>query len=123
MATPLYRKEDRIGPVTPDVGKSFGVQDKGKAALPVGNWRIEFSNGVIESCGVGRGGQATVDEPLRQAKGTAEVQEGSIVIRFTDNRVERWTPIGNRYVVEHWYPATRVPTVSAVLGIAERVRE
>jgi hypothetical protein len=46
--------------------------------------------------------------------------EGAVVIAFDDDRVERWTPIGQRIVVEHWYPADSFPCATPVLGIAHR---
>jgi hypothetical protein len=91
-----------------------------RSGLPVGKWSVEFSNGVREVCAVSDGGECTVYEPRRAANGVAEVQGGSVVLRFQDDRVERWTPVGTRFVVEHWYPASRLPITSPVLGIAER---
>jgi hypothetical protein len=90
-----------------------------EAALPVGKWKVEFSNGVTEVCHIGKGGESTVEEPWRTANGMAEVKGGSVVIGFYDNRIERWTPVGKRYVVEHWFPAAQVPVTTPVLGIAE----
>jgi hypothetical protein len=52
----------------------------------------------------------------REAAGHAK----DAVITFNDDRVERWTAVGDRFVVEHWFPASRVPVVAPVLGIAER---
>jgi len=91
-----------------------------EAALPVGRWRIEFTNGVSEVCVIGRGGVAIVDEPLRRARGKVEVSGNSIVLSFHDDRIERWTPVGQRFVVEHWFPGSQFPTASPVLGIADR---
>jgi hypothetical protein len=94
--------------------------DSPKAALPVGKWTVDFSNGVKEVCDIGNGGESSVEEPRRRSVGMAVVQGGSVVITFGDDRVERWTPVGQRFVVEHWFPGSRVPTVTPVLGIAER---
>jgi hypothetical protein len=90
------------------------------AALPVGRWRVEFTNGVTEVCVIGRGGVAIVDEPLRRARGRAEISGNSVVLTFQDDRIERWTPVGQRFVVEHWFPGSQFPTASPVLGIGER---
>jgi hypothetical protein len=108
----------------------FAVQNSGadvpapdnapKGALPVGKWKVEFHNGVIEECNIGNGGESSVEEPKRRCVGMAEVKGGSVVITFGDDRVERWTPVGKRYVVEHWFPASQVPVTTPVLGIAER---
>src|SRR5262245_62483722 len=90
------------------------------AALAVGKWRVEFTNGVTEVCVIGRGGVAIVDEPLRRARGRAEISGNSIVLTFHDDRVERWTPVGHRFVVEHWFPGSQFPNAAPVLGIGER---
>ncbi|HSQ55472.1 MAG TPA: hypothetical protein VLM40_06980 [Gemmata sp.] len=87
--------------------------------LPVGKWKVEFANGVKEVCHIGNGGESTVEEPRRRSNGIAEVKGGSVVIRFHDDRIERWTRVGSRYVVEHWFPGSQLPTVTPVLGIAE----
>jgi hypothetical protein len=90
--------------------------------LPVGRWKIEFANGVKEVCEVRQDGTASVTEPLRTSTGKAEVKGGSLVIVFQDDRVERWTPVGERMVVEHWYPGAQFPAGTPVLGIAEVVK-
>ncbi len=93
------------------------------AALPVGKWTVEFANGVKEAYDIGNGGECVVTEPQRNSVGMAVVQGGAVVITTGGaggERVERWTPVGKRYVVEHWFPANQVPVVSPVLGIAER---
>jgi len=93
------------------------------AALPIGRWKVEFANGVNETVSVGNGGESSVDEPRRRSMGKAEAKGASIVIVSFDDRIERWTPVGNRYVVEHWFPASRVPVTAPVVGIAERARD
>ena len=93
-----------------------------EGGLPVGRWGVEFANGVKETCEIRRDGTASVAEPLRAAAGEVEVRGGSFVIVYRDDRTERWTPVGKRFVVEHWFPGSRLPTVTPVLGIAERVQ-
>jgi hypothetical protein len=97
-----------------------GPNNPPQATLPVGNWNVEFANGVVETCRIGNGGESTVEEPRRGAHGMAVAEAGSVVITFNDDRVERWTSVGKRFVVEHWFPASRLPTVTPVLGIAQR---
>ncbi len=91
-------------------------------ALPVGKWKVVFSIGVTEECNIGNGGECSVVDPGWRSVGMAQVKGGSVVITFGHDRVERWTPVGNRCVVEHWYPASKLPTVAPVLGIAELIR-
>ena len=90
--------------------------------LPVGKWRIEFANDVVETVTVAQDGTANVTEPLRTSPGKATMKEGSAVIAFDDDRVERWTKVGNKYVVEHWFPAAAYPESRPVLGIAKQLR-
>lgn len=97
-----------------------GFNNSVDVALPVGKWNVEFANGVAEVCHVGNGGEMTVDEPRRRANGMVTVNGGTFVMTCNDDRVERWTPVGKRFVVEHWFPASRLPTATLVLGIAER---
>jgi hypothetical protein len=101
-------------------GKEDGTDSPFETALPVGKWNVEFANGVIEVCHIGKGGETSVEEPRRRSDGTAAVKGGSIVIAFNDDRVERWTRVGKRIVVEHWFPGSRFPTATPVRGIAER---
>ena len=85
----------------------------------VGKWKIEFANAVTEACEIDKEGKASVVEPLRSSAGQAEAKGGSLVIAFADDRVERWTPVGKKFVVEHWFPASLLPVAIPVLGIAE----
>jgi hypothetical protein len=88
--------------------------------LPVGKWSIEFANGVKEACEVNRDGEASVAEPLRTSAGKVEVKDDSVVLVFQDDRVERWTPVGSRMVVEHWATRAQFPTGRPVLGIGQK---
>ena len=96
----------------------------------VGKWSIEFANGVEESCEIRADGTASVVEPRRSSKGLAAFQGKALVVAFDDDRVERWSLVGKRMVVEHWpqsnplwagHPPLRpVPTSVPVLGIGGR---
>lgn len=92
-----------------------------ESGLPVGRWTVEFADGSIEACEIGADGTASVSEPQRSSTGKAKQQDGGLVlVVFNDDRTERWTAIGKRFVVEHWFPASQFPSVAPVLGIAER---
>jgi hypothetical protein len=98
-------------------------QTSPQASLPVGKWRVEYANEVTEVCDVQKGGAATVVEPVRIAGGKAVVNGSSVVIVFEGGRLQRWTPVGKRFVVEHWFPGSKFPTANpGVLGIAERAQ-
>jgi hypothetical protein len=86
----------------------------------VGKWSIEFANGVKEVCEVNKDGEASVAEPLRTSAGKAEVKDDSVVLVFQDDRVERWTPVGSKMVVEHWAAKAQFPTGKPVLGIGQK---
>jgi hypothetical protein len=90
--------------------------------VPQGKWAVAFSNGVAEVCDFFPfdGPHVLVEEPRRRALGSVAVAGGSVLLTFQDDRVERWTPVGQRYVVEHLFPGSRMPQVAPVLGIAER---
>lgn len=91
--------------------------------LPVGRWSVEFANGVTEVCEIRKDGTASVVEPVQISGGKAVVSGSSVVIVFDNGRIQRWTPVGKRLVVEHWFPGSQFPTATpGVLGIAERVQ-
>jgi hypothetical protein len=90
--------------------------------LPVGTWTIEFANRVVEVCEVRQDGTATVAEPRRTANGKVQARDGVVFLTFDDERIERWTPVGQRMVVEHWAPGEPFPVGRAVLGIGRLAR-
>ena len=98
-------------------------QNPGPDAKFVGRWMVTFSNGVIESCEVRSDGSASERETLRSSEGKVSQQVGSVVITFADDRVERWTAVDRRMVVEHWFPAAAYPAEERVVGIADRVQQ
>jgi hypothetical protein len=97
----------------------FAPADPPAPAGPAGKWKVRFANGVVETCTFDKG-VATEAEPLRQSTGTAMFQDGSFVIAFGDDRTERWTAVGKRWVVEHWATSAAFPAGRPVLGIATR---
>ena len=89
--------------------------------LPVGKWSVAFANGVKQTCEIRADGTASVVEPLRTSGGKATaVKGGAVVVVFEDDVVERWTPVGKRYVVQFWVSGSQFPTATPLLGIAER---
>lgn len=99
--------------------KQISSSDVGPTA---GDWKVVFANGVSQVCQLREDGTASVVEPQRSSAGKSEVKQGATVIVYADDRVERWTPIGPRRVVEHWFPASRYPQGTPVLGVAERAQ-
>lgn len=87
----------------------------------VGRWNVEYANGVAETCELVKEGTATSVEPKRNSLGKARnAMKGVVVLVFDDDRIERWTRIGQRIVVEHWPSSNQFPSGSPILGIAER---
>jgi hypothetical protein len=89
--------------------------------VPVGKWRVQFTNGVVEVCVIRKDRTVSVVEPRRTSGGHISSQGSSWVIRCRDDRIERWTPDAKRFSVEHWFPASQFPRGRPVLGIATRV--
>jgi hypothetical protein len=106
-----------------EVLRSVQFTEPQRSGQPVasfaGRWSVEFANSVKQSCEIHDDGTATVVEPLRRSGGRTVNDNGSTVIVFADDRLERWTPVGSKMVVEHWYPAARFATGSPVLGIGD----
>jgi hypothetical protein len=92
--------------------------------LPVGKWTVTFSNGVTEVCEITKGSAISVVEPVEIPGHKAAATGNSVVVTFDNGRVQRWTPVGKRLVVEHWFPGSPLRMATAepaeVLGIAER---
>ena len=97
-------------------------QTQGLPQQFVGKWTVSFANAVIEICEVRADGTAHEHEPNRSSDGKVELVDGAIVITFADDRVERWTAVDKRMVVEHWCPAQSYPAGKSVLGIADQMR-
>jgi hypothetical protein len=87
---------------------------------PIGVWRVEFANGVAQTSDVAQDGTASVVEPGRSSPGKVIASGRAVMIVFEDDRIERWTPVGNRQIVEHWGSTAQWPTSPPVLGIADR---
>lgn len=88
----------------------------------VGQWTVEFANGVSQTCKIREDGTASVIEPRRTSEGNAAFKDNLVVITFKDDVVERWTPVGKRFVVEFWFPGSGFPAASPLLGIADRAK-
>src|SRR5262249_16206087 len=90
--------------------------------LAVGQWRVEFANGVTGGCAIAKGGTAPVIEAQRAARGKTPGRQSSGGIVYDEDRAERCAPGGKRVVVGHWDPGSALPTGTRVGGIAERMQ-
>jgi len=101
---------------------SAGNAPAPQRSLPAGEWSVVFANGVVETCAIRKDGTASESEPNRKSDGKAVDKDGALVITFDDDRTERWTRVGKRMVVEHWFPSSTYPCGTPVRGIADRER-
>ena len=89
--------------------------------IPVGNWKVDFSNGVSQICDILASGKVTVVQPQRTSDGKAESKNGAVEIRYEDDRAERWSMDGAKVVVEHWHPISAMADGKPpVVGVANR---
>lgn len=101
---------------------SLAITSAGDAAvISAGRWDVKFENGVVEWCTIGKDRTATVQETHRKSAGKSIVANGVLLIVYEDDRVERWTPVGRKAVVEHWGSSAEYPREEPVMGIAEVV--
>jgi hypothetical protein len=93
--------------------------------LPAGRWQAKFSNGVTEVCEIQKDGAVALVEPAQIPGRKVAANSTSVVITFEKGQVQRWTPIGDRVVIEHWFPGAPLRMETAkpaeVLGLAQRV--
>ncbi len=89
--------------------------------ISAGRWDVKFENGVVECCSIEKDQTASVLETHRKSAGKSEVSNGSLLIVYDDDRVERWTAVGRKAIVEHWFPGSAYPRGRPVFGIAEAV--
>jgi hypothetical protein len=88
----------------------------------VGQWTVEFANGIVETCDLVKEGTAKVVELKRSSAGKVrDVSNGVVVLAFDDDRIERWTRIGRLMVVEHWASSDQFHSGPSVLGIASKM--
>ena len=105
--------------------QSFGGEEQDRAIerrLRAHAWRVEFANGVVQTNEFRDYGVASVSEPQRRAAGDVTYEAGAAVVTYGDNRTERWTLVGHRFVVEHWAPSSAMGSARGVLGIAEKAK-
>lgn len=108
--------------VLPTMGFSAPRLKTADKSHPVGIWRVQFANGVIQTSENKMDGPAWVTEPGRTSPGKWNVENGAIIIRFDDDRLERWTKVENGWKVEHWCPSRAFPEGSPEVGVAGSVR-
>jgi hypothetical protein len=97
-----------------------GVWQPGRFPQADGRWSSSTeSSRRVRS--IHKDGKASVVEPRRSSDGKAILKDGVAILLFKDDRLERWTPIGRRIVVEHWFPSARFPKGIPVRGLAQRV--
>ena len=108
-----------VAPYSIDSAPRLKTPDR---SLPIGKWRVVFSNGVVQTSTNEQEGPAHVTEPGRTSPGKWRLDDRQITIRFDDDRMERWTKVDGRWQVEHWCPIAAFPNEAPVIGIAAATR-
>jgi hypothetical protein len=110
-------------------GQTFGSQLPPREISPadrvspwVGRWNVEFANGIHEVHELRQDYTVTVRNIAQNwsCQGRIEFDDMKVTIAYDNDRLERWTPVGDRMVVEHWHPASQLPIKPPLLGIANR---
>jgi hypothetical protein len=83
-----------------------------------GSWTVTFANGVYQWSDIGSDRTVSVLESRRRSAGRVELRDGFTLVVYDDDRLERWTRVAHKAVVEHWYPATAYPAKAPVVGVA-----
>lgn len=133
----------RIGYYTPEVtvqaGLVTGISGRGylyptpPSTVPIGTrqwpqetptwggiWWTRFSNGVNQRNTMRQADCRGGNDHGWSSQGNLDHDAGRIIVTYDDDRLERWTPVGHRMVVEHWHPASAYPDAKPIVGIAER---
>lgn len=91
-------------------------------ATPTGEYQVVFKNGVVQKCVFGKYSTVKVSQPNRESDGRVEIEDGKIIVRYEDDRLEHWNPAGNAYIVNHWHPASgKAQKKQPQIGLAEKV--
>ena len=96
------------------------AKDAPKIKIPVGVFQVSFMNGVAETCEFLEDATVKVTQENRTAIGRAEVNEDHILVRYEDDRIERWSIMDGAYFVTHWHPISSWPDQANVMGLAEK---
>ena len=96
------------------------AKDQPKVQLPVGEYQVTFLNGVYQKCEIQKDGKVKLSQANRSATGKVEVEDGKIIVRYDDDRMELWSEMNGAYHVRHWHPVSSYPKQGSTLGTAEK---
>ena len=100
------------------------AKDKPKVQFPEGEFQVTFMNGVVENCEFAKDATVKVTQKDRSSAGRAEVDDGKIMVRYEDDRIEQWMPVDGAFIVNHWHPISSWPNKGAPqMGLAEKKLE
>lgn len=102
------------------LSSSGSAKDAPEVQIPVGTFEITFMNGVVETCEFSEDSTVKVTQNNRASVGHAEVNDGKILVRYEDDRIEQWSLIDGAYFVNHWHPITSWPDQGSQMGLAEK---
>lgn len=80
-------------------------------------------NEVIENCEFAEDVTVKVTQGNRAPVGRAEVNNGKILVRYEDDRIEQWSLIDGAYFVNHRHPISSWPDKDRVMGLAGKKLE
>lgn len=105
------------------LSSSGSAKESPEIQLPVGEFQVTFMNGIVENCIFSQDASVKVSQKNRQSAGQAEVNDGKIVVRYDDDRIEHWQLIDGAYFVNHWHPISSWPDQQPVTGLGEKKLE
>lgn len=105
----------------PSSHKPIGVTPRPKDAPAWGGtWWTKFANGVNQRNTMRQADCRGGNDHGWSSEGKIDHDNGRIIVTYDDDRIERWTRVRHRMVVEHWHPASAYPDATPIVGIAER---
>ena len=106
------------------ITSSLSANEKPNLDFPVGEYQVNFMNGVVQHCEFAEGSSVKVTQNDRASTGQIEMTEGKILVRYEDDRLEEWMPVDRAYIVNHWHPASkRAEKGQPMMGFAEKKLE
>ena len=97
------------------------ANEKPSLDFPIGEYQVNFMNGVVEHCEFTKDSSVKVTQKDRASTGRIEMTDGKVFVHYEDDRLEEWMPIDRAYIVKHWHPASkRTEKGQPMMGFAEK---
>lgn len=106
------------------VTSGLSANEKPNLDFPVGDFQVNFMNGVVEHCEFSKDASVIVSQKNRTSTGRIEMNDGKVLVHYEDDRLEEWMPVDQAYIVNHWHPASkRAEKGQPMMGFAEKKLE